>query len=140
MELSPVDWTEVTLEWGWDERERDRGSSLSETGATGSRPLEDHILEHEQRFQEQEDSLPMSSTSKDQVEGGQGCSSSRIGTKAATWEASKNWCKSSTVQKNRCIHPMQVMQIRDEAHRPSVVDSTLYTAEQQSTCRIRCTI
>ena len=104
MEVSPMDWAKVTLEWELDERERDRGSNLSEAGVTGSRPLEDHILEHKQRCQEQEDSLPMSSTSQDQVEGGQDCSSARIETNAATWEASENWCKSSTVQKQ---NPMQ---------------------------------
>ena len=130
----------VTSEWELDECEQDHGSNLSEACVTGSRPREDRILEHEQRCQEQEDSLPRSSTSPDQVEAEQDCSSARVGTNAATWEASKYGCKSSTVPKTRCIHPMQFMQIRDEAQRPSVVNSTLYTAEQWSSCRIRCTI
>ena len=104
MEVSLMDWAWVTSEWELDECEQDHGSNLSEASVTGSRPNEDHILEHEQRCQEQEDSLPRSSTSSDQVEGGQDCSSARIGTNAATWEAIENWCKSSTVQKQ---NPMQ---------------------------------
>ena len=99
-----MDWAWVTPEWELDECEQDHGSNLSEASVTGSRPNEDHILEHEQRCQEQEDSLPRSSTSSDQVEGGQDCSSARIGTNAATWEAIENWRKSSTVQKQ---NPMQ---------------------------------
>ena len=90
MEVSPMDWAWVTSEWELDECEQDHGSNLSEAGVTGSRPNEDHILEHEQRCQEQEDSLPRSSTSQDQVEGGQDCSSARIDTNAATWEANEN--------------------------------------------------
>ena len=94
----------MTTEWELEKREWDHGLHLSEACVTGSRPEEDHILEREQRFQEQEDSLPRSSTSSDQVEGEQDCSSAGIGTNAATWEAIENWCKSSTVQKQ---NPMQ---------------------------------
>ena len=90
MEVSPMDWAWVTSEWELDECEQDHGSNLSEACVTGSRPKEDHILEHEQRCQEQEDSLPRSSTSQDQVEGGQDSSSARIDTNAATWEANEN--------------------------------------------------
>ena len=80
----------VTSEWELDECEQDHGSNLSEACVTGSRPREDRILEHEQRCQEQEDSLPRSSTSLDQVEGGQDCSSAWTDTSAATWEANEN--------------------------------------------------
>ena len=58
-----MDWIEVANGSGRTESELDRGMDLSETGVTGSRPVEDHILEREQHCQEQEDSLPMSSTS-----------------------------------------------------------------------------
>ena len=90
MEVSLKDWAWVTSEWELDECEQDHESNLSEACVTGSRLKEDHILEHEQRCQEQEDSLPRSSTSQDQVEGGQDCSSARIDTNAATWEANEN--------------------------------------------------
>ena len=104
MEVSWKDWAWVTSEWELDECGQDHGSNLSEACVTGSRPRADRILEHEQRCQEQEDSLPRSSTSLNLVEGGQDCSSAGIGTNAATWEAIENWCKSSTVQKQ---NPMQ---------------------------------
>ena len=42
--------------------ELDRRMYLSGTRSMGSRPVEDHILEHEDRCQELEDSLPKSST------------------------------------------------------------------------------
>ena len=90
MEVSSMDWAWVTSEGKLDECEQDHGSNLSEACVTGSRLKEDRILEHEQRCQEQEDSLPRSSTSLDQVEGGQDCSLARIDTSAATWEANEN--------------------------------------------------
>ena len=57
-----MDWTKGAPGAGKAANESDRGTDLSETGASGSRPVEDHILEHEEHCQEQEDSLPMSST------------------------------------------------------------------------------
>ena len=43
-----MDWIEVANGSGRTESELDRGMDLSETGVTGSRPVEDHILEREQ--------------------------------------------------------------------------------------------
>ena len=57
-----VDWTKCAYGSERTENELDRGTDLSETGASGSRPVEDHILEHEGHCQEQEDSLPERST------------------------------------------------------------------------------
>ena len=90
MEVSLKDWAWVTSEWELDECEQDHESNLSEACVTGSQLKEDHILEHEQRCQEQEDSWPRSSTSQDQAEGGQDCSSARIDTNAASWGANEN--------------------------------------------------
>ena len=59
---SLVDWAVSASELVRTEIGSDHGTSLSETGASGSRPVGDHILEREEHFQEQEDSLPMSST------------------------------------------------------------------------------
>ena len=80
-----VDWTQVAYGSERTENELDRGMDLSETGASGSRPVEDHILEREEHCQEREDSLPMSSTTQVQVEGELDYSPGRIETSAATW-------------------------------------------------------
>ena len=65
--------------------ESDRGTNLGETGASGSRPVGDHILEREEHCQEQEDSLPKSSTTQVHVEEEQDCSPERSETSSATW-------------------------------------------------------
>ena len=80
-----VYWTKLACGLGRTENELDRGMDLSETGASGSRPVEDHILEREEHCQEREDSLPMSSTTQVQVEGELDYSPGRIETSAATW-------------------------------------------------------
>ena len=41
-----VEWTECAYGSGRTANESDRGTDLSEAYATGSRPVEDHILEH----------------------------------------------------------------------------------------------
>ena len=79
-----VDWTKCAHGAGRAANESDRGTGLSETCAVGSRPVEDHILEHEEHCQEQEDSLPMSSTKQVQVEGELDCSPEGGETSAAT--------------------------------------------------------
>ena len=86
MEWTGDDW--ITSAYGPDqtEVELDHRMYLSGTCATGSRPVGDHTLEHDEHCQEQEDSLPKSSTTQDQVEGELDCSPGRIETSAATWE------------------------------------------------------
>ena len=116
-----VDWTKCAYGSERTENESDRGTDLSETCATGSRPVEDHILEHEEHCQEQEDSLPKSSTTQVQVEGELDCSPGRIETSAATWVGTGS--KSSTVKTK--MHPQHYAKIHDKAQRPSVVESTL---------------
>ena len=69
-----MDWTKVACGLARTESEADRGTNLGTTGESGSRPVEDRILEHEERCQEQEDSLPMSSTKQVQVEREPDCS------------------------------------------------------------------
>ena len=80
-----VDWRTSAYVPGRTEIELDRVMYLSGTSAAGSRPVGDHILEHEEHCQEQEDSLPKSSTTQVQVEGELDCSPGRIETSAATW-------------------------------------------------------
>ena len=62
MEWSAVE--EASFAYGPErtEGELDHETDLSGARAAGSRPVGDHILEHEEHCQEQEDSLPMSST------------------------------------------------------------------------------
>ena len=79
-----VDWTTSAHGPERAENELDRGTYLSGTSASGSRPVGDHILEREEHCQEQEDSLPMSSTAQVQVEGELDCSPGRSETSAAT--------------------------------------------------------
>ena len=101
MEWTAVDWTTSAYGPERTEVELDHISYLSGTRATGSRPVEDHILEHEEHCQEQEDSLPKSSTTQVQVEGELDCSPGRIETSAATWE--DTGLKAQQF-KLRCIH------------------------------------
>ena len=63
----------------------DRISYLSGAYAMGSRLAEDHILEREEHCQGQEDSVPMSSTTKVHVAGELDCSPGRSETRSATW-------------------------------------------------------
>ena len=107
---SLVDWTTSAYGPERTESEFDRGTYLSGTSASGSRPVGDHILEHEEHCQEQEDSLPKSSTTQVQVEGELDCSPGRIETSAATWVGT-----GAKVQqlKPRCIHnTMQKIMMR----------------------------
>ena len=121
VEWNVVDWTASAYGPERTESEWDRVMYLSGTSAAGSRPVGDHILEHEEHCQEQEDSLPKSSTTQVQVEGELDCSPGRIETSAATWAGTGS--KSSTVKTK--MHPQHYAKIRDEAQRPSVVESTL---------------
>ena len=82
---SLVDWTTSAYGPERTEGELDHETDLSGARAAGSRPVGDHILEHEEHCQEQEDSLPKSSTTQVQVEGELDCSPGRIETSAATW-------------------------------------------------------
>ena len=82
---SLVDWTTSAYGPERTESELDHGMYLSGTSASGSRPVGDHILEREAHCQEQEDSLPKSSTTQVQEEGELDCSPGRIETSAATW-------------------------------------------------------
>ena len=101
MEWNEADWT--TSAYGPERTEvvLDHRPYLSGTRASGSRPVGDHILEHEEHCQEQEDSLPKSSTTQVQVEGELDCSPGRIETSAATWE--DTGLKAQQF-KLRCIH------------------------------------
>ena len=69
-----VDWTRFASGLERAENDSDRGMNLGMPSESGSRPVEDRIHEHEERCQEQEDSLPMSSTKQVQVEGELDCS------------------------------------------------------------------
>ena len=84
MEWSAVDWTTSAYGPERTEVELDHISYLSGTCATGSRPVGDHIREHEEHCQEQEDSLPKSSTTQVHVEGELDCSPERSETSLAT--------------------------------------------------------
>ena len=53
-----MDWTKVACGLARTESEADRGTNLGTTGESGSRPVEDRILEHEEHCQEQEGALP----------------------------------------------------------------------------------
>ena len=92
----------------------DHISYLSGTRAAGSRPVEDHILEHEEHCQEQEDSLPKSSTTQVHVEGELDCSPERSETSSATWVGTGS--KGSTVK--TMMHPQHSAKILDKAQGP----------------------
>ena len=92
----------------------DHTSYLSGTRATGSRPVGDHILEHEDHCQEQEASLPKSSPTQVQVEGALDCSPGRVETSAATWVGTGS--KGSTVK--TMMHPEHSAKILDKAQGP----------------------
>ena len=80
-----VDWTTSANGPERTESELDHGTYLSGTSASGSRPVGDHILEREEHCQEQEDSLPKSSTTQVHVEGELDCSPEKSETSSATW-------------------------------------------------------
>ena len=61
-EWNLVYWTKFACGMGRTENELDRGTNLGTTGESGSRPVEDRILGHEERCQEQEGALPERST------------------------------------------------------------------------------
>ena len=114
----------------------DQISDLNGTYAMGSRPVEDHTLEHEGHCQEQEDSLPESSTTQVLVVGELDCSPERSETSSATWVGTGS--KGSTVK--TMMHPQHSAKILDKAPRPSDVNSNPVDSFAAFTKRIRCTI
>ena len=85
MEWTGFDWTASASGQGQVEVDVDQISYLNGTYVMGSRPVEDHTLEHEEHCQEQEDSLPKSSTTQVHVVGELDCSPGRSETSSATW-------------------------------------------------------
>ena len=85
MGWSAVDWTTSAYGPERTEGELDHETDLSGARAAGSRPVGDHILEHEEHCQEQEDSMPKNSTTQVLVEGELDCSPERSETSSATW-------------------------------------------------------
>ena len=85
MEWTEIDWAVSASEQGQAGADVDQISYLSEPCVMGSRRVGDHIREPEEHCQEQEDSLPMSSTTKVHVVGELDCSPGRSGTRSATW-------------------------------------------------------
>ena len=85
MEWTGFDWTASASGQGLVEVDVDQISYLNGTYVMGSRPVEDHTLEHEEHCQEQEDSLPKSSTTQVHVVGKLDCSPGRSETSSATW-------------------------------------------------------
>ena len=117
------------------EVEMDQISDLSGTCATGSRPVEDHILEHEERCQEQEDSLPKSSTTQVHVEGELDCSPEKSETSSATWVGTGEKIQ----QLKTMMHPQHSARIHDQAQGPRSSNHPL-NSFAAFTKRIRCTI
>ena len=85
MEWTGIDWAASASGQGLVEVDVDQISYLNGTYVMGSRPVEDHTLEHEGHCQEQEDSLPKSSTTQVHVVGKLDCSPGRSETSSATW-------------------------------------------------------
>ena len=85
MEWTGIDWAASASGQGQAESDVDQISYLSGPYVMGSRRFGDHILEPEEHCQEQEDSLPMSSTTKVHVVGELDCSPGRSETRSATW-------------------------------------------------------
>ena len=85
MEWTVFDWTASAYGPELVEVELDQISYLSGACATGSRPVGDRIHEHEEHCQEQEDSMPKSSTAQVQVEVELDCSPEGSETSSATW-------------------------------------------------------
>ena len=84
MEESETEWVAAASGQGQTEVVVDQKPYLSGPCVMGSRRFVDHILEHEEHCQEQEDLLPRSSTMEDHVVGDVGCSPGRSETSAAT--------------------------------------------------------
>ena len=85
VEWTGIDWAASASGQGQVGIDGDRISYLSGAYAMGSRRVGDHILEPEEHCQEQEDSVPMSSTTKVHVVGELDCSPGRSETRSATW-------------------------------------------------------
>ena len=85
MEETETEWVAAASEQGQTEVDVDQKSYLSGPCVMGSRRFADHILEHEEHCQEQEDSLPVSSTPKGRVVGELDCSPGGSETRSATW-------------------------------------------------------
>ena len=85
MEWTGIDWAASASGQEQVGVDVDQISYLSGTYVMGSRPVEDHTLEHEEHCQEQEDSLPKSSTTQVHVVGELDCSPGRSETSSATW-------------------------------------------------------
>ena len=96
VEWTGIDWAASASGQGQVGIDVDRISYLSEPCVMGSRLAGDRILELEERCQEQEDSVPMSSTTKVHVVGELDCSPGRSETRSATWVGTGE--KSSTVK------------------------------------------
>ena len=114
----------------------DRISYLSGAYAMGSRLAEDHILEREEHCQGQEDSVPMSSTTKVHVVGELDCSPGRSETRSATWVGTGE----KNQQLKTMMHPQHSAKNLDKAPRPSDVNSNPVDSYAAFTKRIRCTI
>ena len=80
-----VDWTKLASGLERTENDSDRGKNLGTTGESGSRPVEDRILEHEERCQEQEGALPERSTLIHPRGSSSGCTRRQAEAKAGTW-------------------------------------------------------
>ena len=85
MEGTEIEWAAAASGQGQVEGDVDQKSYLSGPCVMGSRRFADHILEHEEHCQEQEDSVPVSSTTKDHVVGELDCSPGGSETRSATW-------------------------------------------------------
>ena len=94
----------------------------------GSRLAEDHILEREEHCQGQEDSVPMSSTTKVHVVEELDYSPGRSGTRSAAWVGTGE----KVQQLKNMMHPQHSAKSRDKAQRPSDVKS--------NPCRQLCSI
>ena len=84
MEETETEWVVDALGLGQTEVAVDQKPYLSGPCVMGSRRFVDHILEHEEHCQEQEELLPRSSTTKGHVVGEVKCSPGRSETSAAT--------------------------------------------------------
>ena len=135
MEWTGFDWTASASGQGQVEVDVDQISYLSGTYVMGSRPVGDHTLEHEEHCQEQEDSLPKSSTTQVHVEEEQDCSPGRSETSSATWAGTGEKIQ----QLKTMMHPQHSARIHDQAQGPRSSDHPLNSLTA-FTRRIRCTI
>ena len=135
MEGTEIDWAASASGQGQVGIDVDRISYLSGAYVMGSRRVGDHILEPEEHCQEQEDSVPMSSTTKVHVVGELDCSPGRSETRSATWVGTGE----KVQQLKTMMHPQHSAKIHDQAQGPRSSNHPLnsFTA---FTKRIKCTI